>query len=363
VTERALRFALNLRYGSLTIGLPNGRWVRIEGAGPGPHGTVVIHDLSAVSRFVRGGDIAFAEAYFDGQWDSPDLTAFLQVFSVNLDMINDLAARLPLANLAGRIRHWLRRNTKRNARRNIFAHYDLGNAFFASWLDETMTYSSAVFADEAQPLAHAQMNKYATLARSIAVGPDHHVLEVGCGWGGFAEFAAKELGCRVTGLTISPAQYDFARERMFKAGLNERVSLKLQDYRDEAGIYDRIVSIEMIEAVGEKYWPVYFSHLRDCLVPGGVAGLQGITISEAQFEIYRRQPDFVQAYIFPGGMLPSRGVVRKVAGAAGLAVEDDNGYGLSYARTLADWRTRFLNAWSEIADLGFDARFKRLWTY
>ena len=226
-----------------------------------------------------------------------------------------------------------------------------------------MTYSSALFSTGANDLQSAQMAKYRALAKDTGIGPDDHVLEIGCGWGGFAEFAAREIGCRVTGLTISQEQHAFASRRIAEAGLSEKVDIRFQDYRDETGQYDRIASIEMFEAVGEKYWPVFFGKVKDCLKAGGRAGLQAISIAEDSYEAYRRRPDFIQRYIFPGGMLPTVAIMEQLGRDAGLQLKDNFPFRLDYARTLAEWRQRFNAAWGAIAPLGFDERFRRMWEF
>ncbi len=263
----AFGYAVKISHGSLVAQLPDGRRYRFAGTEPGPEAEIIIHDLGFGRRLLEGGDIGFAEAYIAGEWDTPDLTAFLLLFCVNHDAVATLLPGRPIVKLLQRFRHWLNRNSKSGSRRNIHAHYDIGNAFYRQWLDETMTYSSAIFAPGDNNLASAQTRKYRALAEAGGIRAGESVLEIGCGWGGFAEFAAKEVGCRVTGLTISQEQYDFAKRRIFEAGLNERVEIKLQDYRDERGIYDRIASIEMFEAVGEQFWPSYFAQLRDGCAP------------------------------------------------------------------------------------------------
>ena len=264
---------------------------------------------------------------------------------------------------ANRMLHVFNRNTRAGARRNIMAHYDLGNAFYQRWLDPSMTYSSAKFERPDDDLSAAQRNKYLALARRIELKPEHTLLEIGCGWGGFAEFAAKEIGCRITGITISPEQCEFARQRLFKQGLADRAQIKLEDYRDTQGMFDRIASIEMFEAVGESYWPAYFSKIRDLLAPLGQAGLQVITIDERYFSAYRSSVDFIQKYVFPGGMLPSMQTLREQVACAGLSWRENTNFGLDYAQTLARWHGRFIGAWDDIRMLGFDDRFKRLWSY
>lgn len=262
-----------------------------------------------------------------------------------------------------RLRHWFNDNNRTGSRRNISAHYGLGNSFYGLWLDPSMTYSSGLYATGANDLADAQAEKYRALASDTAIGPNDHVLEIGRGWGGFAEFAAREIGCKVTGLTISREQFDFAQKRIHQAGLADRVEFKLQDYRDESGKYDRIASIEMFEAVGEKYWPAFFTKMKQCLHSGGTAGLQIITINEAAYPLYRKRPDFIQRYVFPGGMLPTPTLLKSLGTDHGLSHLRERIFAQDYARTLAEWRHRFWASWEKIVPLGFDERFKRLWEF
>lgn len=359
----AIQIVARLAKGRMTARFPDGRTLVFEGPEPGPSATLIVNDLAFARRILRNGDLGVAEGFLRGEWDSPDVTAFLQLFCVNADELNHYLLAKPLYRAFQHVRHFLNRNTRKGSKRNILAHYDLGNRFYEQWLDPTMTYSSAIFEGESKDLAAAQTRKYETLARATGMNPNDHVLEIGCGWGGFAEYAAKEIGCRVTGLTISPSQLDFARKRIFDAGLNEKVDLKLQDYRDERGSYDRIASIEMFEAVGERWWPTYFEQVRDRLKPGGSAGVQVITIQDRFFETYKREVDFIQRYVFPGGMLPSPAVLQSVAQKAGLTIAAEKIFGVDYAETLAEWRTRFRAAWPTIQPLGFDERFRRLWEY
>lgn len=363
VVRMILRMATAIERGRLDIVLPDGRALRFQGAGEGHAATMIIKDLACIRRIASGGNNGVAEAYLRGEWDTPDLVAFLELFCENRELVVAAIDRRPTLRMLHAIRNWLNRNTRRGARRNIEAHYDLGNEFYEAWLDRTMTYSSAIFAPEDNDLASAQRRKYAELAKRIDLRPEHHVLEIGCGWGGFAEYAAGEIGCRVTGLTISPSQHAYAMERMQRAGLSDRVEIKLQDYRDEKGQYDRIASIEMFEAVGEEYWPAFFSTMKNVLKPGGLAGIQVITIQDAFFSEYRRAQDFIQRYIFPGGMLPSPSVLKSMGQNVGLPVTAERIFGLDYARTLDVWRARFLQAWPKIEPMGFDERFRRLWQY
>ncbi len=363
LTRAILRIATRISAGSLTVELPNGRKIRFSGPQPGPDAELHIRDYNFAKYIVTGGDLGAAEAYLRGLWESPRIEVFLQLFAANRQALSQTRNGLKLARLIGRVGHLLRHNNRRNAKKNIEYHYDLGNSFYMRWLDPTMTYSSGKFETPNDDLTAAQLNKYRSLAKRIDLRPEHHVLEIGSGWGGFAEFAAKEIGCRVTGITISKEQLEFARARMAREGLQDRVEIRYQDYRDVPEKYDRIASIEMFEAVGERYWPAYFSKIGECLKPGGLAGLQIITIDDKSFPSYRSGVDFIQRYIFPGGMLPSIKALRDEVTSAGLDWKDNLNFGLDYAKTLAHWRDRFLEAWPEIQPLGFDERFKRMWEY
>jgi len=359
----ALGFAARLKRGTLDITLLDGRVVRMGGLEPGPKAAMTLHSYSFAPRLINGGDIGIAEAYLDGEWDTPDLTQFLYVFCVNYDLIQTMLGDKPLVRFLQIVRHWFNRNTRRQARRNIFAHYDIGNAFYSAWLDPSMTYSSALFEDDTADLTAAQHNKYRRLAEAIDLQPGQRLLEIGCGWGGFAEYVARTFGAHVVGLTISKEQRDFAQKRIREAGLSDKVEIRLQDYRDERERYDRIASIEMIEAVGEQFWPNYFSQLRDRLLPGGLAGIQAITIRDSSFKSYRREVDFIQRYVFPGGMLPSPQILKSLGERFGVPVIRERIFGQDYAKTLATWRNNFRSAWPNLTPLGFDERFRRLWEY
>ncbi len=359
-----LQAGLSLPMGTLTARLPDGRVVRLGGHAPGPDAKLVLKNWRLPARAFAGGTIGVAESYMDGDWESPDVTTFLELFVVNQEAGEKVAGGANwLIMTIQRIRHWFNDNTRSGSKRNISAHYDLGNAFYSQWLDPSMTYSSALYQTGANDLESAQAAKYRALAQDTGIGPNDHVLEIGCGWGGFAEFAAREIGCRVTGLTISREQLDYARQRIAKAGLSDRVEFKFQDYREETGRYDRIASIEMFEAVGEKYWPVFFGKVKECLKPGGTAGMQIITINEGAFDMYRKRPDFIQRYVFPGGMLPTPEILRSMGAAHGLSFLRERVFPQDYARTLAEWRERFWASWDRIVPLGFDNRFKKLWEF
>jgi cyclopropane-fatty-acyl-phospholipid synthase len=360
----ALRIAIeNWAVGTLTFVLPSGKPLRIAGKTPGPDAVIRIHDYRFIRRALASGDIGFAEGYMAGEWDTPDLSVVLEAFSLNFDRLTALVSGNPLMQAVNGIYHLFHRNDRQGSKKNIHAHYDLGNHFYSRWLDPSMTYSSALYETPSQPLDQAQRAKYAALARSIDLRPGQHVLEIGCGWGGFAEFAAKEVGAKVTGVTISQAQHDFAKQRLFEQGLAEKAEIRLIDYRDVQGQFDSVASIEMFEAVGEEYWPTYFSKIRDVLTPGGRAGLQIITIRDELFARYRSHTDFIQRYVFPGGMLPSEARLRQETAAAGLAWNDVTRFGQNYADTLAEWAGRFEAAWDDIKGQGFDERFRRLWRF
>ncbi|NCO85200.1 MAG: class I SAM-dependent methyltransferase [Rhodobacterales bacterium] len=352
-----------MKTGRIDIFLPDGRQFRAEGRAPGIVAELHIHNDDLFARLIREGDLGFCEAYLDEWWSTPDLMGFMDLVHHETDDIYDAFPGQRLVRAYEKLRFWLQSNSKRQARKNISYHYDLGNEFYALWLDETMTYSSAKYDTGQEPLERAQRQKYASMVDQMGAQPGDHVLEIGCGWGGFAEYAARERGLRVTGLTISQEQYNYAVDRIEKAGLSDRVTFKLQDYRDERGTYDGIASIEMFEAVGEKYWPVYFETLRERLKPGKNATLQIITVQDSRWEIYKRGVDFIQKYIFPGGMLPSPGVLRTEIERAGLSVARHIEFGESYNLTLRRWHETFNAKWDRVAAMGFDDRFRRMWNF
>ncbi|WP_077035422.1 cyclopropane-fatty-acyl-phospholipid synthase family protein [Pelomonas sp. KK5] len=351
------------RCGRLDLTLPGGRVVEVVGRERGPHAALTLHRWRPLLRLALQGDLGLALAYRDGDWDSPDLLALLEFGLANESAWGALPSGQGPARWLARLAHRARANTRRGSRHNIAFHYDLGNEFYAQWLDDSMLYSSALYEGPGDTLEAAQARRLGRIAELLDTPPGAEVLEIGCGWGTLAATLARQHGARVTGITLSAEQLAFARERAAAWGVAERVDLRLQDYRDVTGRFERIVSIEMIEAVGEAWWPTYFDTLRERLAPGGVAVLQAITIADAHFESYRQGADFIQRCIFPGGMLPSPGVIRAQAARAGFVIEVEQCFGEGYARTLAEWRRRFLAAWPAIEPLGFDAAFKRLWTY
>jgi cyclopropane-fatty-acyl-phospholipid synthase len=360
----ALRLAQMIRTGTLTVVLPDGSAHRVVKSAE-PSATIVIKDPRAVTRLVTGGSLGLAEAYLDALWESPDIRGVMAVAAVNEAEWLEMLKGRPWIRAASKLFHLLRPNTRKGARRNIAEHYDLGNDFYARWLDPSMTYSSALFAGSQETLEGAQMRKMRRLCDVLGLRPGMTVLEIGCGWGAFAELAAREYGVSVLGITLSAEQLAFAQARVRGTGLEGRVEFRLQDYRDVPGQFDRIVSVEMFEAVGETYWPAYFATLRERLNPGGLAGLQTITIEDRLFPDYLKTADFIQRHIFPGGMLPSPSRLRDETARAGLNWLEAHWFGNDYAETLARWQAAFQTAWSDITTLSpaYDARFKRLWEY
>lgn len=352
-----------LKIGSMTFVLLDGRKIESQGKEPGPHGEIYVRNDDLFARILREGDLGFCEAYMDGWFDTPDLQGLMDVILINNDSVGRGFPGQGLVKYFERFRHWMNRNTKKQAAKNISYHYDLGNEFYSAWLDETMTYSSALYRSNNESLHEAQLNKYASIMDQMGVGENDHVLEVGCGWGGFAEYAAGTRGAKVTGLTISKEQHDFAKARMQREGLNDKVEIVMRDYRDETGTYDGLASIEMFEAVGEKFWPGYFDMVKGRLKPGATASIQIITIADKLFPYYRKNVDFIQKYIFPGGMLPSPSALRDQTSRAGLEFTGSVEFGQSYSETLRIWHNAFNNKWDDIQKLGFDDRFKRMWDF
>ena len=348
-----------IRRGRLTVVTPSGRHVSHAGAEAGPEALLVLHNWRALRRLTGGGATGFAEGYMAGDWSAPNLPVLVELLALNADTLGRLDEGSALVRLFRRITHRGNRNTHDGSRRNIAFHYDLGNAFYERWLDRGMQYSSAIREGE-ESLEAAQLRKLDRVGALLDLDGGESVLEIGCGWGAVSEKLAA-LGSSVTAVTLSAEQLAYAKARLGDAGLS--ADLRLQDYRDVTGQFDRIVSIEMIEAVGEEYWPAYFTTLKERLQPGGRAVIQAILIAEDRFDGYRRNPDFIQTYIFPGGMLPTRTEMRRQAAAAGLTLSHEELHGQSYAWTLAEWRSRFHAAWSAIEPMGFDARFRRMWDY
>ena len=356
------RFLAQLHHGSISVTLPDGTVVHHAGTEHGPHGQITLHRWRALRRLLWRGDLGFAEGYIAGDWSSTDLVRLIALGAANLNRLDTLIDGSAPVRLLRRLVHAARGNSRKGSRRNIAFHYDLGNAFYRPWLDDSMSYSSALALAAGETLEAAQTHKLARIATLTGAGPGTRVLEIGCGWGALAAHLAG-TGAHVTGVTLSREQLAYARDRMAQAGLTDRTDLRLQDYREVSESYDRIVSIEMLEAVGEAWWPTYFQQLHDRLVPGGRAVVQVITIAEERFPHYRIAPDFIQHYVFPGGMLPTRTILAQQADRAGLVLSHQEQFAPGYVATLAEWRRRFDAARDQITAQGFDAAFQRMWTY
>lgn len=350
-------------HGAVTVIFPNGRTRTVGNPANGEHAVLRLNNLSVITEAMQRGTVGFAAAYMRGDIEVDDLTALFRFFLQNRDIFEKANPGF-FRKAAGDLHYHLsRRNTLEGSKKNIAEHYDLGNDFYGQWLDPSMTYSSALFSSGNQSLEEAQLAKYHRVADMAGVTEGSSVLEIGCGWGGFAETVARDYKARLRGITLSAEQLKFGQERLRRQGLDDLATLVFEDYRNTEGQFDHIGSIEMIEAVGEDNWPSYFQTIHDRLKPGGTAAIQAITINEADFEGYRSGPDFIQRYIFPGGMLLTKTVMREFGERFGLVLENTETFGLSYAKTLKLWRDRFLERWPVIAPLGYDEEFKRKWVY
>ena len=355
------RLLHELRHGALKVEFPDGH---AELFGDGSNAiTLQLKNWEVCTAVLRSGDIGFAETFIDGHWSTDDLPGLLELLTRNRQVLESVIYGTWWGNLLYRIRHLFNRNSKTGSRKNIHAHYDIGNAFYRLWLDPSMTYSSALFSEGVENLQEAQAAKYRRILAEIQARPGQRMLEIGCGWGGFAELAAREAQVGITGLTLSTEQLQYANQRLAEAGVITQVELLLQDYRDTHGQFDGIASIEMFEAVGEAYWPSYFECVARNLKPGGRACIQTIVIADELFDRYRKGTDFIQQYIFPGGMLPSPSVFRTHAERHGLKVVDDLAFGLDYALTLRKWRDAFIAQLPRVKAQGFDDRFLRTWEF
>jgi cyclopropane-fatty-acyl-phospholipid synthase len=353
----------NPRHGALTVIFPNGRTRTVGNPATGEHAVLRLNNFRVLREAMQRGTVGFAAAYMNGDIEVDDLTALFRFFLQNRDMF-DSANPGFFRKAAGDLHYHLsRRNTLEGSKKNIAEHYDLGNDFYGQWLDPSMTYSSAVFTSGDQSLEEAQLAKYRRVADMAGITEGSSVLEIGCGWGGFAETVARDYRAHLRGITLSAEQLKFGLERLARQGLDKFATLVFEDYRHTEGQFDHIGSIEMIEAVGEDNWPSYFQTIHDRLKPGGTAAIQAITINEADFEGYRSGPDFIQRYIFPGGMLLTKTVMKDFGDKYNLVLENVETFRLSYARTLKLWRERFLERWPMIAPLGYDEEFKRKWVY
>ncbi len=358
----------SLRHGRITAILPDKSRHESGTDAHGIHAHIEIFDLGICTQILTGGDVAFGEGYFNGAWDSPDLVALLTLLAKNQNELMPAFYGKGWKGWLFKLRHLLRTNSKKQARKNIEAHYDLGNNFYSVWLDSTLTYSSAIFnGNMSGDLAEAQIAKYERILAEINPPVGGHILEIGCGWGGFAEYAAKSRGIRVTGITLSPSQLEFAEKRIANAGLTDQVHFALCDYRDVGkrfgSSFDGVASIEMFEAVGQKYWDSYFTAVQAALKPGARACVQVITIDEKRFEQYESTSDFIQQYIFPGGMLPSPERFMEKAKSKALTVSTEYEFGLDYAETLRRWLRQFDARHDDIAAQGFSVNFVKLWRF
>jgi cyclopropane-fatty-acyl-phospholipid synthase len=356
------RFLARIDVGDLTVELPSGARLAHKGARPGPQAFLAIHRWRAIWRLILLGDVGFAESYISGDWSSRDLPTFIELAARNVEPLEAKIDGSFATRLIARLRHLAHANTRTGSRKNIAFHYDLGNAFYQCWLDPSMTYSSALYADPFDTLEDAQARKIRRIAELLDIDGDSEVLEIGCGWGALAIALAQQ--CRsVNGVTLSAEQLALAKGLVCESGFEDKVALELRDYRDVTGSFDRIVSIEMVEAVGEAFWPDYFQALHDRLRPGGTVVLQAITIDESRYESYRQSPDFIQAHVFPGGMLPTRSALLRAAEKVGFAFSFSERFGESYAQTLSEWRRRFLASRRVIETMGFSEEFLRMWDY
>ena len=353
----------NFSYGSIEIEWPNGKIEKISSNKSGPKANLKITDKNVVKEIISGGSVKFAELYMAKRLTSSNLTTLMYYFALNNDEAEDTFKVSIFKNFYNKFSHFKNKNSQDQAKKNISYHYDLGNKFYSYWLDKSMTYSSAIFSKLNDDLEIAQTNKYKTLAELVSVKDGDNILEIGCGWGGFSEFLGKEYDCNITAITISKEQFNFAKRRIEKANLEKKIEVKYCDYRNIDGKFDKILSIEMFEAVGKEYWNVFFHKIRSVLNPNGNVGLQLITIDDKIYEVYKNNPDFIQKYIFPGGMLPSFKLLTKVATKNYFNINSVNSYSNDYAKTLSIWNRRFNNNWKKIEELGFDETFKLMWNY
>ena len=358
------KYFSDIKGGQLTLILPDGDVAKFgQGKAGSLQALIKLNSYRPLSILFAKGDLAFAESYLKGEWESPDLTALFEFGLVMETKLKISSSNSLVLKIINRLLHVLNRNSKNGSRRNIAFHYDLGNNFYKHWLDKTMTYSSALFNSPTESLEQAQLNKYSAIEELLDATKKDRILEIGCGWGGFSEYIVKSKGSRIEGLTLSKQQLEFANSRYKNLGIAEHASASYTDYRDSKGQYDKIVSIEMFEAVGEDNWDIYFKTIHDRLVPSGTAVLQIITIDNERFHSYRKNTDFIQRYNFPGGMLPSLEALQRAISRNNLKIQYTNFFGTSYARTCAMWNERFQTAWPEIENLGYSKRFKRMWEY
>ena len=352
----------NISYGKIQFINYDGKKTLLGKDNSGKTVTLRLKKPGLTFEIINKGSIGLAESYMRGDFDTNNLTDLIEIAAKNINKVHKFSGILdfPLVNY---FKKFFIKNTKKKSRENISKHYDLGNEFFSLWLDKTLTYSSAIFEDQKNDLENAQINKYKKLTSLTKLKPGDKILEIGCGWGGFAEFIGKNYDVELDCITISKKQYEFAKERIYKNGLNEKVNIQMLDYRDVNKKYNAVASIEMIEAVGQNYLPSYFKKIKDSLSEGGIAAIQAITIDDKIYDRYKLKTDFIQKYIFPGGFLPSKREILKLSNQNGLYFDKCNSYGLDYSNTLRIWRNEFAKKWNSISQQGFDDTFKRMWNF
>ena len=351
------------KYGSIEVSFPSQKKFTFIGNNIGLKANIKLKNFSVIKKLLKKGAIGFAESYMDGDFTTTNLKNLLIFAEQNRISFLDFTKGKPFYKLFSKIGHYLRENNKSNSKKNISYHYDLGNKFYELWLDESMTYSSALFELPCDDLLSSQLNKYKKMIEPMKLNNKSSLLEIGCGWGGFSTFVGKNFDMKIDAITNSKQQFDYTSEKVMNEGLNDKINVELKDYRDIEKKYDNIVSIEMFEAVGKKYWPVYFKKIQECLNKNGLGTFQIITINENKREFYQKNPDFIQQYIFPGGILPSKKQLFELTSSLGLKLQEINSFGNSYAFTLKLWNEKFQNRWGEISEQGYTNRFKRMWEY
>ena len=363
VKKLLVNFLSKIRYGKLTVQFPTGEERVFVGKEEDISANIKIHNYNFLNLIFKKGSVGFAEAYMNGYFSSTDLTNLLLLSHKNESyFLQSINTNLFFATFA-KLKHFLNNNSKSQSKKNIKYHYDLGNKFYEKWLDQSMTYSSAIFDKKNTNLSDAQLNKYKKIAESLSLNENSKTLEIGCGWGGFSSYIAKNYKCKVDAITISKEQYDYTANKIQKEGLGEKVAVHFKDYREIDNMYSNIASIEMFEAVGKKYWNSYFNTIQNSLSENGKAALQIITINEDRAKNYQTKPDFIQQYIFPGGMLPTKEQLENSAKDVGLKCLEILSFGKSYAKTLNIWNSQFQHSWNDVAKFGFDNKFKRMWEY
>ena len=357
------KFLNKIKYGSLNVIYPSKKSLEYNGEKDGYNANIVIHNFKFFSKVFKKGSIGFAESYIDGDFSTSNLTNLLMLaFQNEKYFLSNIKSNWIYHSFA-KFKHYLKENTKLQSKKNIKYHYDLGNEFYKKWLDKSMTYSSGIFSEEKENLTEAQIKKYNQICDILKLNNKSNLLEIGCGWGGFSTYVAKKFGCKVDAITISKKQYEYTSNKIQLEGLNDKVKVLLKDYRDISYKYSNIASIEMFEAVGKKYWHTFFNTIKNSLTPNGLSALQIITIDENRVHNYQTKPDFIQQYIFPGGMLPSKSQLNHFSNKAGLKIEEYKSFNKSYAKTLNIWNEKFQLSWDELSNMGFNLRFKRMWEY